>query len=240
MNDFRFRYKFISSFNELIKNDVNIIEALDIMQKSYDKNNSLKIQKVKKSLELGKNFEISFKNISDNKEFLFFLTTAEKTGNLKRVLELLNDKYEFYDKTKKQIINILIYPLILLFIVIIITYTIITNIVPKFIEIYNDLNKNIPAITNFILNFSNFIKQNKIYIIIVLISIIYLIYLLIKKNKYFINKAIYKISFIKQIVLLNFIKNMNICLDSKIQFLDSLKLSSNTNNIYFNTEVKKL
>lgn len=53
MNDFRFRYKFISSFNELIKNDVNIIEALDIMQKSYDKNNSLKIQKVKKSLELG-------------------------------------------------------------------------------------------------------------------------------------------------------------------------------------------
>lgn len=43
---------------------------------------------------------------------------------------------------QKQIINILIYPLILLFIVIIITYTIITNIVSKkFIEIYNDLIK---------------------------------------------------------------------------------------------------
>ena len=91
MSDFKFRKKFTEQLSDLLEGDINLLEAINILSNSFGGKFRDKIFHLKYCLEKGKDFVVSFSIISKDKEFLTFIKTGERTGNLKRVLKLLKE-----------------------------------------------------------------------------------------------------------------------------------------------------
>lgn len=240
MSDFKFRKKFTEQLSDLLEGDINLLEAINILTRSFKGKNLDKIRRLKYSLEKGNNFERAFNNISDDKEFLTFIKTGEKTGNIKRVLKLLKEKYNFVQEIKSEIIMIITYPLIVVTVALIILNILLLVVVPKFVDIYADLEQELPIITKIVINLSNVMLNNKIYILIFLISIPFSIYFLLKYFNSIISKIIMILPIIKEYIILSFTQTMYAAFASKIRFLDAIKLCTNIDNLSFKEELIKI
>lgn len=240
MSDFKFRKKFTEQLSDLLEGDINLLEAINILTRSFKGKNLDKIRRLKYSLEKGNNFERAFNNISDDKEFLTFIKTGEKTGNIKRVLKLLKEKYNFVQEIKSEIIMIITYPLIVVTVALIILNILLLVVVPKFVDIYADLEQELPIITKIVIKLSNVMLNNKIYILIFLISIPFSIYFLLKYFNTIISKIIMILPIIKEYIILSFTQTMYAAFASKIRFLDAIKLCTNIDNLSFKEELIKI
>ena len=240
MTEYLFRKKFVSQLYELISSDIELIDAINIIKNNFNKKECKKILNLKRSLEKGESLEKSFSNISSNKEFLILITTAEKTGNLKENLKILNEKYELIYKIREQIKSLLIYPIIILITTFFVTIILLLFVVPKFILIYEDLNKKLPLITRMIIKLSKFFKNNFLFIILLIIILNIAISFLIKRYKYIFDKLILYIPVYKDILILNFNESMYSMLSSDITFLDALKLCTNNSNLHLKKEINRI
>lgn len=223
----------------LINSDVELLDAIDILINTVDKKNMKKLEFIKKNLLKGNKLSKSFRHFNNDYEFISYIKIAEESGNLKLILQLVHSKYSFEDEMKKNLINLMIYPISVFLISIIIFFFIIIFMVPKFVEIYSEFNGNLPLITKIIISTSNFIIY-KFYVLIVILIILLFVYRKIIKNfKKNIDKIKIKISILKEYYILNFLNSMKISLKAKISFNESLKLSK-SNNIYFDYEIEKI
>ncbi len=235
MNNFKLKKEFVNSLYYLLSADVDLIDALDII-KNLDKK---KIYKVKKSLEKGNSILKSFSYISNENQFLIFFKYSDSTGNIINSLKLLKEEYEFSENLRKQIISLLIYPIIVILTSIILTTILLIFVVPQFVEIYNSSGIELPFSTNLIIKFSEFIKLYFIIIIFMIIINIFVFKYLIIKNKEIFDKYIIRIDLIRDILILKFSKNIYLLTNSNIDFVEALKLN-NVNNLYFNQIIKKI
>ena len=111
--------------------------------------------------------------------------TAEMTGDLPSILDDMTEYYTTIDRTRKQAVSAMTYPiLIFIFSLMVITF-ILVYIVPEFVGLFEQNNAEIPALTKFVINTSNFLTQNIILIIIVVIAFILLYTLSFKYIKPF-------------------------------------------------------
>lgn len=101
-----------------------------------------------------------------------------KAGELGGVLELvLNRLAEFQEKAQKiknKVVSAMAYPVIVLFIAMLIMVFLLTFIVPKFEQIFKDMlnGQQLPALTQFVIGASNTLKSNSLYVIIGVVLII--------------------------------------------------------------------
>ncbi len=240
MSDFKFRKKFTEQLSDLLEGDINLLEAINILSNSFGGKFRDKIFHLKYCLEKGKDFEVSFSIISKDKEFLTFIKTGERTGNLKRVLKLLKEKYNFIQEIKSEILMIITYPTIVIIVAIIILNVLLLVVVPKFVEIYNDLDNNLPIITKVVLNLSDFMIKKWQYLITILISIVLYTYFLFKYFKNLISRIIINIPIFKEYIVLSFTQTMYAAFASKIRFIEALQLCINIDNIVFKNELVKI
>jgi type IV pilus assembly protein PilC len=101
-----------------------------------------------------------------------------KAGELGGVLELvLNRLAEFQEKAQKiknKVVSAMAYPVIVLFIAMLIMVFLLTFIVPKFEQIFKDMlnGQQLPALTQFVINASNTLKSNSLFVILGVVVII--------------------------------------------------------------------
>src|SRR5215475_3007683 len=94
---------------------------------------------------------------------------GERSGNL---VEVIN-RYVQYQKTiltvRKRFVNSLIYPTFLVVLSVVMIAVILTYVIPKFGELYKDLNTPLPVTTRVMIATSNTIRGNLMLIVPVLI-----------------------------------------------------------------------
>lgn len=113
------------------------------------------------------------------------IKTSEMTGDLPLVLDEQAEYYKTTEKAKKEMVNAMMYPLfVFVFAVIIIAY-IIAFVVPQFVNIYNNIGSDLPSITKAIINVSNFMRNNYLSIITIILLIIIVFTILYKKSVVF-------------------------------------------------------
>ena len=78
------------------------------------------------------------------------------TGDLTSVLDDMAEYYTSKEETKKTMISAMTYPVIVIIIAICVVVFILTSIVPKFVDMYSANDAKIPALTQAIMNISNF------------------------------------------------------------------------------------
>ncbi|WP_065107430.1 type II secretion system F family protein [Streptobacillus moniliformis] len=240
MNKAKFRKEIVSRLEILLRSEIDIIDSVNVLCNIYVGNEKEKLIKLKKDLEKGKTLRESFKNINNNKEFLSYISIVEKTGNIQQVFNILKEKYEFEDNILKEVMNIISYPAILLFISFIILIAMMLTIVPKFVEIYNDLNAELPLFTKILISISEKLIKYNILIIFIFFALLVLFKYLIKINRYIIDKFKFNIKIYRDIFLMRYIQGIYVQLKSGIDFYDAVKNLNIVENEYFIFEMDKI
>lgn len=104
-----------------------------------------------------------------DKLYTNLVKAGEAAGALDVILRRLSEFREKAQKLKKKIIGALIYPVAVLTIAVAILTFIMVFIVPKFEQIFRDLNIRLPALTVLLIEMSNFVASSWWIILIVLI-----------------------------------------------------------------------
>ena len=164
--------------------------------------------------------------------------TAEMTGDLPTVLDDMADYYTSIDTTRRQMISALTYPAVVITVAIGVLVFMLVYLVPQFVNMYAEQDAELPAITLAIMNASNFLTKNYIYIIIALIILILTLRYLYQNVKSFrtvIQTFLMHLPVIKDVIIYNevanFTKTFASLINHGVYITDSMAiLSKITNN----------
>ena len=107
--------------------------------------------------------------------------SAELTGDLPNVLDEMADYYTSITKTRKEIKSAMTYPtIVLIFAVIVVTFVLI-YIVPQYTTMFEGFGAELPGITKITIKVSDFLRDNLLGILLILIIILAL-YIYLFKN----------------------------------------------------------
>ncbi len=130
--------------------------------------------------------------------------SAELTGDLPAILDDMANYYEEIDKTKKELRSALTYPTIVLLLAVAVIIFVLEFIVPTYVDMFADWGAELPAITIMTMAFSNFVQNNLLEMIIILIMLL-VTYLFLYRNvpqfKFVMQYIFLKIPVVKNIIM---------------------------------------
>lgn len=181
MKDLNF---FLMQLSTYVKSGIPLMDSMEILSRqAKSSKNKMLFSKIVFDLSRG----VSFSECLERRGKVFpkmlinMLKTSEMTGDLTGVLDDMAAYYKRQDSNRKQIINAMTYPSVLMIFAIAVLTFVITYVVPSFTKMYSATGSSLPKITMVIMNISDFII-NKWYIIIGLVFLITLILVLLYKN----------------------------------------------------------
>ncbi len=171
----------------------------------------------------------------------------EVTWKLWDSIETIKTKEEKSQELKSKIIWALIYPIVIVCLSIIMIWVFMIYVIPKIEQMYVDAKVNLPGLTAWVLDASNFIQDNLTYIIIWIIAFVFWV-ITFKKNKF---TKIYWDNFIiripifwiliKKKTLSLFTTSLWILLKNWVIINKSLEISSKAlDNDYYEKELKSI
>ncbi|MBT2693056.1 type II secretion system F family protein [Bacillus sp. ISL-55] len=127
--------------------------------------------------------------------FINMIKAGEAGGNMDETLERLAEHYEKQHNTRKKIVAALSYPAVIGALAIIVVIFLLVAVVPTFVDMFSDFGGELPGITKFVLNASEFM-QSFWWLIILLALAITLLIMVLKNNrqtKYYLDYALLRI-----------------------------------------------
>lgn len=127
--------------------------------------------------------------------FVNMVRAGEISGSLDETLERLADHFEKQHRTKQKVISALAYPAVVGVIAIGVVIFLLVSVVPTFVGMFEDFGAELPAITQFVLNASDFMTKFWWIIVggMVLISIAVSLLYKEKQSKYYLDYFLLKI-----------------------------------------------
>lgn len=177
---------FLTQLSTYIKSGIPLVESMEILSRQT-KNKSTQILYRKIVFELNRGTTFSKCLEKQGKVFpkmlLNMLKTSEMTGDLTGVLDDMAAYYKQQDTNRKQIINAMTYPSVLMIFAIAVFTFVLIYVVPNFTSMYSSAGADLPTITKIIMSVSDFVGKNWIYILLVVVLIIAVIVALYKSSK---------------------------------------------------------
>lgn len=177
---------FLTQLSTYIKSGIPLVESMEILSRQA-KSKSTKMLYRKIVFELNKGTTFSRCLEKQGKVFpkmlINMLKTSEMTGDLTGVLDDMAAYYKQQDSNRKQIINAMTYPSVLMVFAIAVLTFVITYVVPNFTSMYTSAGATLPKITEIIMNISDFVIANWYYILAVIIGVVALLTFLYKSSK---------------------------------------------------------
>lgn len=231
----------LTQLSTYLKAGISLIDSVRILEKQSEKPEQRKIyQKVVYELLRGENLSTAMEKQGDKFPTLLInmIKTAELTGDLTSVLDDMADYYTSKEETRKAMISAMTYPIIVLCIAIGVIIFILISIVPSFVEMYEDNDAEIPAITTFVMGASDFIVNYYLFIILGLVIFVVVFIYLYKHIRDFrknVQLFIMHVPVFNKIVMYNevynFTKTFASLLNHGVFITDSMEvLSKITNN----------
>lgn len=231
----------LTQLSTYLKAGIALIDSVRILEKQSEKPEQRKVyQKVVYELLKGQDLSVAMEKQGDKFPTLLvnMIKTAELTGDLTSVLDDMADYYTSKEETRKAMVSAMTYPVIVLCIAIAVIIFILVSIVPQFVEMYKDNDAEIPAITTFVMNASDFIVNYYAFIIVGVGVFVGLFIYLYKKNKGFrknVQLVLMHIPVFSQIIIYNevynFTKTFASLLNHGVFITDSMEvLAKITNN----------
>ena len=177
---------FLTQLSTYVKSGIPLMDAMEILSRQVkNKNTQMLYRKIVFELSRGVSFSACLekqKNVFP-KMLINMLKTSEMTGDLTGVLDDMAAYYKRQDSNRKQIINAMTYPSVLMVFAVAVLTFVITYVVPQFTSMYESTGSKLPGITVAIMNISHFITTNWLYILLVIAAIVITFALLYKSSK---------------------------------------------------------
>lgn len=228
---------FTRQFATLINSGIPIVDALKILSESTsDKMIKEAIIQIKASIETGKRLSDSMKAYPRVFDDLYcnMIRAGEEAGIIDVILNRLSIYSEKNEKIKNQIKSAMMMPMVIVFAAIAVITGIIVFIIPKFQELYKSSGKELPGLTQLLINFSDALRNNWLGIIAVLFVATYFIISFFASkegrqvlDKFLINAPVFG-DVVQKSSVARLSRTMSTLLSSGISMLESIDIAANT------------
>lgn len=235
---------FLTQLSTYVKSGIPLLDSMEILSRQVKNKDTKNLyQKIVFELNRGVSFSTCLEKQGKvfPKMLINMLKTSEMTGDLTGVLDDMAAYYKRQDSNRKQIINAMTYPSVLLIFATAVLTFVISYVVPQFTSMYESVGSKLPGITLTIMGISDFINNNWYYIILALLVIavtITMLYKSSKKVKYAMQWFVMHIPVVKDIVkynqLVTFTSTFSALIKHDVFITDSMDILSRVteNEIY--------
>ena len=160
------------------------------------------------------------------------IAAGEQSGHLDAVLDRMADYTETRQETQQRISNAMFYPAILTVLSILIVAGLLGFIVPKIIDVFDNMGQELPAMTRGLITVSDFVRDYGLYIgvFFVLAFILFKRAIKIPKWQYRYHDFLLKVPVIKKMVrglnTARFARTLSILASSGVPILDAMSISA--------------
>ena len=240
-------FSFIEKLSAFVRAKIPIQTSIEIMQEQAENDGYVYVlDEINKELDKGKLLSQAIEKFPQHfPEMLQFLISAgEKSGALSLILSDLADQMKEQQIVSSRIRGALIYPSVIITASLGIIVGMMWFIVPRLTKIYLETGVELPAITQFIVNTSNYIQTNYLFIIFSIIAFIVGIIFFAKTpvGKRIFHKVYLYLPVVRMVSRGNntmlFLSNLGILLENGVQLAESLKVVAKiTPNVYYKDEI---
>ncbi len=200
---------FLTQLSTYIKAGITLVDSISILAKQA------KSKKVKNlynrlvfELTSGETLSEAFAKQGNvfPRLLINMVKTSELTGNLTGVLDDMAAYYKTKYENRKQIISAMTYPSVIFVVAVVVLVYIILYVVPEFTDMYSQIGSELPAITLAIVNISDFLAANLLYVILVIVAVITIFVILFKyvmKFRYAVQWLLMHVPVVKNIIIYN-------------------------------------
>lgn len=163
---------FCKQFVSVLNAGVTIIAALEMMSEQMD-NKTLQrgLREAQAYVQKGGTLADAFK--LNPKIFppimINMVAAGEMSGNLEICFERLTTHFDNANKLKSKVKGAMTYPIVILLVVIIVVIVLLVGVIPTFAEMFEDMGSELPAATQMLVDFSEFL-QHKWYIVVAIVA----------------------------------------------------------------------
>jgi type IV pilus assembly protein PilC len=228
---------FCRQFSTMIDAGLPIIQCLDILHTQNENKTFKKILKeIKESVESGSTLAESLKKYPKHFDDLFtnMVAAGEAGGILDNILKRLSGYMEKAAKLKAQVKGAMTYPAITLVIAVVVVAVILVFVIPVFQQMFADFGSHLPLPTQIVVNLSNFVKSNILYMLgaLVLLGIALKRYYGTEKGRQTMDAFALRLPvfgmLIRKVAVAKFSRTMGTMLASGVSILDALDIVAKT------------
>jgi general secretion pathway protein F len=180
-----------------------------------------------------------------NHLFRAMVAAGEKSGHLDKVLNRLADYTEQREQMRSQLIQALVYPVIMTVVAVGVIAILLTKVVPQIVGQFEHMGANLPSSTKFLIASSDFLQDYGFYMVLFIALVMLAISQLLKKPKFEMAYHQRVIAFpgigkvAKGLNTARFARTLSILSASAVPLLESMKISGEVlDNLYIKQQVK--
>ena len=166
--------------------------------------------------------------------YVSMIEAGEVGGALDVILKRLADYREKADAIKRKIKGALTYPAIMLVMLVLISFVMLTFVIPIFAGMFEGLGAELPKPTQIVINLSNWLKGN-MHLLIGGVILIIIIYKLMRKNsktRYYLDYLFLKLPLfgmlIRKTAVARFSRTLGTLIQSGVNIIDALQVTAKT------------
>jgi len=239
---------FARNLGSMINAGLPLVKALSILEKQIpNKKFKVIISEIISEIKKGKTLSESCLGYPETfpKLFTAMVRAGEESGKLSESLQIIANQMDGSYKLKEKIRGAMVYPGVILSVMIIIGVLMMVYVVPGITATFKDLNIELPFLTRLLIGSSDFLKNNILLSILVLIAVFVSLYLFFRSEK---GKKIYDFSILRLPVVGELVKETNSAritrtisslLSSGVPYAEAIKITEDViQNFYFKEILK--
>jgi type IV pilus assembly protein PilC len=223
---------FCKQFASILRAGVPIIQALDMMAEQMD-NKTMKesLKEAQAFVQKGGTLADALK--ANPKVFppimYNMIAAGEASGSMEICFERLATQFEKDGHVQSKIKGAMVYPAVILVVVIAVVVMMLVMVIPTFAEMFADMGTDLPAATQLLVNFSDFLVA-KWYVVIAVVAIIVVVFKVFKASdpgQYFFANAALKFPLVSNLTVKSsaatFARTLATLLASGISLIDAVE-----------------
>lgn len=224
--------RFYSELNILFTAGVDIKTALELIEEEQSKAKDKEIfAKIKERVISGESLSNAIHSAGHFSPYEFYsLQIGEESGRLPEVLKELSGYFAKKINQKRQVMNALSYPMIVLSAAGGAIFFMMNFVVPMFSDIFKRFKGDLPALTKLVIKFSNLVSKYSLSFFLLLIVLVAILYSQRKKAAFrkisssFILKIPFFGDLIAKIYLARFCQSMNLLTAARTPLITAIEL----------------
>ncbi|MEW5895473.1 MAG: type II secretion system F family protein [Candidatus Omnitrophota bacterium] len=159
---------FARQLSTMIEAGIPILQSLEALEEQMESQGfKTVISKMQEDIQQGSSLSAAFAKHPRVFDSLFInmIKVGETGGILNTILERIASYLEKSLKLKRQVKSALTYPTVIIFMATVITTVLLVKVVPTFAEIFESFGGELPALTQMLIDISNFLKNNILFFI---------------------------------------------------------------------------
>jgi len=228
---------FTRQFATLINSGIPIVDSLKILaDSSADKMIKESVIQIKASIEVGRKLSdsmASFPRVFDGL-YCNMIKAGEEAGILDTILNRLSTYAEKNEKVKNQVKGAMIMPIVIVVAATVIITAIIAFIIPKFQELYKSSGKELPYLTQILVNASQGLRDHWLIIIASVFACVYGIvaYVNTQEGRKQLDQILISAPIIGDVVQKSSVarlsRTLSTLLSSGVSMLEAIEIAANT------------